>query len=181
MRRYVTGEAIRPDGFFDTGDLVQRAADGTLRFAGRARDDETNDAFGVKVPLAPLWARYAQELAGSTHVELFPVRGTPGMAALVFVDRADLPSGIVTDAATLARTSAAFAERTRALEATLGRFAFRHHVITRLVLVNAPVPRTTKGTVSRHRILQSHAGAVALLCEPAAAAPALLDVRPGLG
>ncbi len=136
----------------------------------------------MKVPLAPLWARYADELADSDHVELFPIRGTPGMAALQFVTRDDLPPGVVTDDTTTAETLRAWQARTSELSDRLEPFEYRHHVIARLLLVNLPVPRTAKGTVSRHRILVDHRAAIAALTDPATTDhPSVLDIRPGLG
>jgi acyl-coenzyme A synthetase/AMP-(fatty) acid ligase len=96
------GEAEDDDRPIATGDLVRLRPDGVLRFAGRVGADLLKDGFGVKVPLEPLRARYAPAWTATDHVELVSLRGAPGLGALLFVGRADLPRGPIADPVVLA-------------------------------------------------------------------------------
>jgi acetylornithine/succinyldiaminopimelate/putrescine aminotransferase/predicted amino acid dehydrogenase/acyl-coenzyme A synthetase/AMP-(fatty) acid ligase len=160
-----------PDGFFDTGDIVRLTDKGRLVYEGRETRDFLKDGFGVKIPLVPMARSYAPVYQKATHIEYFPVRTSPGLAALIFVDLGSVPGGVVTDKRLLRDHAQLIAEVNARLFEELEPFEFRHRAIRRFALVNGPVPRTAKGTVSRHGIETSFRDILQVVTDPHASGP----------
>lgn len=154
------GEDYGP--WIDTGDLVGRA--GGLRSVGRADGDGFKDGFGVKVSRRQLAERYAGVSRAVVHLEAFPLREEPGLAALVF-----LRPGA--DALTRREVVGAFEARNEALAAALDTQELRHATLARLQLVDAHPPRTAKGEPSRPAIAETYRETARALCGPWQLAP----------
>lgn len=170
----VLGEAPSdhvPAGFFDTGDIVRLTDEGRLVYEGRETRDFLKDGFGVKIPLGPMARSYAPVYRKATHVEYFPVRTCPGLAALIFVELGAAPGGLVTDKRLLRDYAQLLAEVNARLLEEMEPFEFRHRVIRRFALVNGPVPRTGKGTVSRYGIETGFKAILQVLTDPQASGP----------
>ena len=80
------------DGFLDSGDNVRLAAGDRLLYEGREGVDFFKDGFGVKIPLPSLARHYEALHREAAHVEYLPLKGRPGLAALVFLEE-PLPGG----------------------------------------------------------------------------------------
>jgi acetylornithine/succinyldiaminopimelate/putrescine aminotransferase/predicted amino acid dehydrogenase/acyl-coenzyme A synthetase/AMP-(fatty) acid ligase len=170
----VLGEAPAgrvPAGFFDTGDIVRLSGKGRLVYEGREARDFLKDGFGVKVPLAPLARAYAQVFRKAVHVEYFPVKTNPGLAALIFVGPGSGPGGVVTDTRLLRDYAQLIAETNARLFDELEPFEFRHRVVRRFAVVSGPVPTTGKGTVSRYGIETGFRDLLQVLTDPQASGP----------
>ena len=166
--------------WFTTGDLVSLAAEG-LTYAGREAHDFVKDGFGVKVPRPRLDELYGALAAPIEHVECFPLREDPGLAAVVFVrtDRspadpprggADAPpdGGLVTDRRVLDRVESLLEARHERLADELEDFERRHLTIARFACVAGPPPRTAKGNVAGPVLAERHAALVDRLVGPLA-------------
>jgi acetylornithine/succinyldiaminopimelate/putrescine aminotransferase/predicted amino acid dehydrogenase/acyl-coenzyme A synthetase/AMP-(fatty) acid ligase len=165
--------------WYDTGDLVELSCDG-LRHAGREGDDFIKDGFGVKLPRTLLQRRYAGLGTPVEHLELFPIRDEPGLAALVFVDPGDLrpdafpapdPAANATD-----RVGALLEARHERLRAELDDMELRHLTITRFACIAGLPPRTTKGTVAVAGLRQLHADTIRDLMNPWVRRPGLVQL-----
>ncbi|MBI5479103.1 MAG: aminotransferase class III-fold pyridoxal phosphate-dependent enzyme [Deltaproteobacteria bacterium] len=170
------GEA-RLGEWIATGDLLTDRADG-LRFVGREGRDFVKDGFGVKVPLVRVAGWYAALGDPVEHVECFPLREEPGLAALVFL-RPDVP-GVsrsplaVTRRTVLDRVESLIEARTEELRAELEEFEFRHLTVVRLACVAADVPRTGKGTCDRVAVHRAHRHLLEQLTGPVLKRPGLV-------
>ncbi len=164
------------EGFLDTGDDVRLSDGDRLVYEGREGKDFFKDGFGVKIPL-PVLARQYEALHGeAAHIEYLPLRNCPGLAALIFLGESPPSGGVVTDGATLRRFSRLAAGINTHLFRTLEPFEFRHRSIRRLALVNGPVPRTAKGSVSKSRIEADQAELIEALRDPQASRPGIETV-----
>jgi acetylornithine/succinyldiaminopimelate/putrescine aminotransferase/predicted amino acid dehydrogenase/acyl-coenzyme A synthetase/AMP-(fatty) acid ligase len=165
--------------WFDTGDLVEFSGDG-LRYVGREEEDFVKDGFGVKVPRMLLQRRYAGLGHPVEHLELFPIRDEPGLAALVFVNPTDPNTGTVPAAEPSAkitdRVGALLEARHERLRAELDDMDLRHLTITRFACVAIPPPRTIKGNVAVAELRQLHAGTVLDLTGPWVRRPGLVQL-----
>lgn len=157
-----------PEGYFDTGDIVRLDGGDRLLYEGREMRDFLKDGFGVKVPLAPLARYYASVYGLAGHLEFFPVRSSPGLAALIFAELGPAPPGLVTDKSRLRDLGRLIAEANARLYDELEPFEFRHRVIRRFALVNGRAPRTGKGTVSRCAIEAGFRDVLRVLTDPQA-------------
>ena len=145
---------IQPDGgiepapaWYATGDLVSLGEEG-LEFVGRASDEVLKDSFGVKVPRRRV-ASWYHALPGVSHLELFPLREEPGLAALVFVESDGTEAGLVRHRARLRSLGSAIEARHEDLQDTLDDFELRHLTIDRFACLADEPPRTAKGNVAR--------------------------------
>jgi acetylornithine/succinyldiaminopimelate/putrescine aminotransferase/predicted amino acid dehydrogenase/acyl-coenzyme A synthetase/AMP-(fatty) acid ligase len=168
-----------PEGFFDTGDIVRLGDEGRLLYEGRETRDFLKDGFGVKVPLAPMTRSYAPVYGRANHIEYFPVRSSPGLAALIFADFDAAPAGVVTDKGRLRDFGRLIAEINARLFDELEPFEFRHRVIRRFALVNGPAPRTGKGTVSRYGIETGFRDVLQVLTDPHASGEGVESAEDG--
>jgi acetylornithine/succinyldiaminopimelate/putrescine aminotransferase/predicted amino acid dehydrogenase len=173
------GEGDVPFGeWIATGDLLADGADG-LRFVGREGRDFVKDGFGVKVPLLRVAGWYAGLGEPIAHLECFPLREEPGLAALVFL-RPDVP-GVsrsplaVTRRAVLDRVESLLEARTEDLRAELEEFEFRHLTVARFACVAADVPRTGKGTCDRVALQRAHRHLLEQLTGPPLKRPGLVS------
>jgi acetylornithine/succinyldiaminopimelate/putrescine aminotransferase/predicted amino acid dehydrogenase len=144
-------------GWFFTGDLVEKTPQG-LFHAGREKHDFMKDSFGVKVARELLLERYANLGAPVEHVECFPIKEEPGLAAIVFVkcqERSQLASGgWLTDRSLLRTVKTLLEGRLERLHRELEDFEIRHLTIARFACLLAPPPRTAKGNIARSEIEQ---------------------------
>jgi acetylornithine/succinyldiaminopimelate/putrescine aminotransferase/predicted amino acid dehydrogenase/acyl-coenzyme A synthetase/AMP-(fatty) acid ligase len=148
----IIGEAAGADaagGFLDTGDIVRPGDGDRLDYVGRDGLDFIKDGFGVKIPLISMREHYADLHRKAIHVEYFPMRDSPGLAALVFVAGGTEAIVTVTDKGVLGEFSRLVAGTNARLFKDLEPFEFRHRVVRRLALVAGAVPRTRKGSISR--------------------------------
>lgn len=159
-------------GFLDTGDIVRLADDGRLFYEGRDGCDFIKDGFGVKIPLASMARHYAGLHAKASHIEYFPMRASPGLAALVFVGAGPAAGPkIVTGRTVLGEFSRLAAETGTRLYESLEPFEFRHRVVRRLAVAPGAAPRTGKGSVSRYKIETEYRETIAALTDPQALSP----------
>jgi acetylornithine/succinyldiaminopimelate/putrescine aminotransferase/predicted amino acid dehydrogenase/acyl-coenzyme A synthetase/AMP-(fatty) acid ligase len=177
--KFILGEkpsANGSGGFLDTGDIVSLREGGRLVYEGREGRDFFKDGFGVKIPLASLTQQYAALHQEASHIEYFPLRNIPGLAALVFIKNGSAGGGIVTSPGVLQKFSRLAAEINSQLFRKLEPFEFRHRSIHRLALVDAPAPRTEKGNVSKYRIESGYADIIDALTNPQASGPGIETV-----
>jgi fatty acid CoA ligase FadD9 len=144
-----TAVALDADGFFPTGDLGERAPDGTVRVVGRLRNAVklaqgefvTAESIETALATAPVADRvYA-------HVEA----GAPGVAVLVFPDAdalARLLSCPDAELATLARRNDAASAVLAELRAHGRRAGLASWELPRGVVLEATVPSTDNGLLS---------------------------------
>jgi acetylornithine/succinyldiaminopimelate/putrescine aminotransferase/predicted amino acid dehydrogenase/acyl-coenzyme A synthetase/AMP-(fatty) acid ligase len=165
------GGAGGPEGFLDTGDIVRLDGEDRLFYEGRDGRDFIKDGFGVKIPLPSMAGHYAALHGKVLHVEYFPMRDSPGLAALVFPNGGPAGPGAAAGKAALRELSKLVAETNTRLYETLEPFEFRHRVIRRLALAEGPPPRTVKGNVSRYRIEAACRETIAGLTDPQALPP----------
>jgi acetylornithine/succinyldiaminopimelate/putrescine aminotransferase/acyl-coenzyme A synthetase/AMP-(fatty) acid ligase/predicted amino acid dehydrogenase len=151
--------ALGPD-WFDTGDLVELNSVG-LFHAGREEQDFMKDSFGVKVARALLLKRYSDLGGPVNHVECFPIREEPGLAAIVFVEKQgavhQTPGGWITNRPLLRSVKTLLEGRLESLHRTLEDFEIRHLTIARFACVAGLPPRTAKGNIARSRIAERYA------------------------
>ncbi|MBN2200305.1 MAG: aminotransferase class III-fold pyridoxal phosphate-dependent enzyme [Candidatus Aminicenantes bacterium] len=159
------------EGFLDTGDIVRLGGEDRLFYEGRDGRDFIKDGFGVKIPLASMADHYAALHGKASHVEYFPMRDSPGLAALVFSNGGPVGPAAAGGKAALRDLSKLVAETNTRLYETLEPFEFRHRVIRRLALTEGPAPRTVKGNVSRYRIEVTFRETIAGLTDPQALPP----------
>jgi len=160
-----------PNGFLDTGDIVRLTDNGRLLYEGREAQDFLKDGFGVKIPLIPMTQYYAALYREASHIEFYPLKNSPGLAALVFLGEASVREGIVTEKRTVQEYSRRIAEINTQLFHKLEPFEFRHRVIRRFALVNGAVPRTVKGNVSKYEIEVGFRDTIDVLTDPQASQP----------
>jgi acetylornithine/succinyldiaminopimelate/putrescine aminotransferase/predicted amino acid dehydrogenase/long-subunit acyl-CoA synthetase (AMP-forming) len=164
------------DGFLDTGDIVSLSKDGRLVYEGREGRDFFKDGFGVKIPLASIAGYYGALSEKASHVEYFPLKNSPGLAALIFASDGSAAGGVVTDPGVLATFTRLIAEINSRLFRELEPFEFRHRTVRRFALVDASVPRTEKGNVSKYRIGAAFADIIETLSDPQARRPGIETV-----
>ncbi|HYX06689.1 MAG TPA: aminotransferase class III-fold pyridoxal phosphate-dependent enzyme, partial [Bacteroidales bacterium] len=141
-----------PGDFFYTGDIVRLKDKNLIFYAGRENRDYIKDGFGVKIPVVRLHKYYESLFAKSGHIELFPVKGIPGLAALIFIKNSDFPEGIVSNEKLIKQYEGIISEVNNRLLKILEPFEYRHRSIIRFTLVNSETPKTIKGTVSSFQI-----------------------------
>jgi acetylornithine/succinyldiaminopimelate/putrescine aminotransferase/predicted amino acid dehydrogenase/acyl-coenzyme A synthetase/AMP-(fatty) acid ligase len=201
------GEDEAPLGeWIATGDLLADTGDG-LRFVGREGRDFVKDGFGVKVPLVRVAEWYqglgepiasgsdglcpADSSAGGSgspvtvpsmieHIECFPLREEPGLAALVFLR--DVPglsrsALMVTRRVVLDRVASLLEARTEELRAELEEFEFRHLTVARFACLASDVPRTGKGACDRIAVQRTHRHLLDQLCGPVLKRPGLVHLE----
>jgi acetylornithine/succinyldiaminopimelate/putrescine aminotransferase/predicted amino acid dehydrogenase/long-subunit acyl-CoA synthetase (AMP-forming) len=174
-------EPFADPAWYDTGDLVALSRNG-LHYVGREEEDFIKDGFGVKLPRALLQRRYAGLGEPVEHLELFPIRDEPGLAALVFVDPGAPNPGatLVPDASagTTGRVGALLEARQERLRAELDDMEIRHLTVTRFACVATPAPRTAKGNVSLTEVMRQHADTIRDLTDPWVRRPGLVQLDP---
>lgn len=138
-------------GWYSTGDLVEITPLG-LSYAGRETTDFTKDWYGVKIPHALVAKRYDRLGFPVVHLEIFPVREEPGLAALIFVSEQNSPGWErdkpLSDPLLLDHVKSLIEARTERLLGEVDDFEVRHLTLTRFACVPGPPPRTAKGNVS---------------------------------
>jgi acetylornithine/succinyldiaminopimelate/putrescine aminotransferase/predicted amino acid dehydrogenase/acyl-coenzyme A synthetase/AMP-(fatty) acid ligase len=170
----ILGEAAGADvagGFLDSGDIVRLADGDRLVYVGREALDFIKDGFGVKIPLASMREHYAALHGKAVHVEYFPMRDSPGLAALVFVGGGPGALAAATDKGLLGEFTRLVAGTNARLFKDLEPFEFRHRVVRRLAIVAGAVPRTRKGNVSRSGIEAGCRETIAGLIDPQSLPP----------
>ncbi|MCK5691106.1 AMP-binding protein, partial [Myxococcota bacterium] len=165
------------DGFYETGDLVKWDQSEGLVFSGRQSADFLKDGFGVKVPLVALTSHYAELIKMVEHVEWFPIKNSPGLAALLFLNDETRPEGVIEDRRVLQDYGMRASEINGQLLTRLEPFEFRHQSLSRLAAVNANAPKTGKGTVSRAQIIQAYASLIDVLEDPLKAGAGIEDIN----
>lgn len=156
------------EGFLDTGDVVALGEGQRLLYQGREGRDFFKDGFGVKIPLPSMARHYASLYQQVAHIEYFPLKNSPGLAALIFITGDLAEGGIITNPTIIRRFSRMVAEINSRLFRELEPFEFRHRSIRRLALTGSPVPLTEKGTVSRYKIELEYAEVIEALRNPQA-------------
>lgn len=141
-----------PPGYYYTGDIVRLNGDNQIFYVGRENRDFIKDGFGVKIPVERLHKYYESLFVKAVHIEFFPVKGVPGLAALLFMQTGKCVAGVVTDNNLIQSYSGVISEVNNRLSKSLEPFEYRHRSIIRFTLVNAEVPRTVKGNVSSFKI-----------------------------
>jgi acetylornithine/succinyldiaminopimelate/putrescine aminotransferase/acyl-coenzyme A synthetase/AMP-(fatty) acid ligase/predicted amino acid dehydrogenase len=151
-----------PDGWFDTGDVVQHANDGLVHL-GRDTGDFFKDGFGVKIHRQRFLELHANLQHPILHIEPLPLRDEPGLGALVFVqtDSRAQCGCVPDDPEIVRRVRDLLLARLEDLRGELEEMEFRHVTVTRFVCLQGPPPRTPKGDVSRPEVLAQHAELVA--------------------
>ncbi|HEY3357997.1 MAG TPA: aminotransferase class III-fold pyridoxal phosphate-dependent enzyme [Polyangia bacterium] len=167
-----------PGAWRATGDLLEETPGGALVFVGREGSDFVKDGFGVKVPLARVAAFYAGLGDPVAHLELFPLREEPGLAAILFVPpaaaTAEGAAVPLADPAVLDRVQSLLEERHEQLREELDELEFRHLTAARFACVAGACPRTAKGTPDRGAISRGLGALIERLTGPFVARPGLV-------
>jgi len=164
-------------GFFDTGDIVRLEGNNRLYYEGREDADFFKDGFGVKIPINLLKVYYQKLADKAQQVEYFPVKSTGGMASLIFITDDSVPEGIVQDQALIRIYTHLLNEINTRLYKSLEPFEYRHRHICRFVLINAPVPKTVKGTISKSQIKSNYRELIQKLVDPMSSYAAIENVE----
>ncbi len=152
--------------YFCTGDIVRIKEDKLIFYAGRENKDFIKDGFGVKIPVEQLH-NYYETLCGKTvHVEFLPVKGYPGLAALIFLKLDEYPGGVICNEKQVQEYSGLIAEVNNRLLKTVEPFEYRHRSIIRFTLINSDVPRTIKGNISLYKLRNLYEEEINNLIEP---------------
>jgi long-subunit acyl-CoA synthetase (AMP-forming) len=137
-----------PGNFFNTGDIVSLDEGNRIIYRGRENRDFIKDGFGVKIPLDCMRRYYERLYAQAEHVEYFPIKSNPGMAAMIFIRNSSVQQGKVAENRVIRHYARLINEMNARLYKKLEPFEFRHRFISRFVLINSVVPKTVKGNVS---------------------------------
>lgn len=144
-------DSLTTNGFFDTGDIVH-VHNNEIEYYSRETKDFFKDGFGVKIPLVKVNKYYKDIFKYISHVELFAIKNTPGLGALLFIPNKSTANRIISDDKQINKYSQRIGEINATLYKTLEPFEYRHRVIRRFVLINKTVPKTEKGTLSQSKI-----------------------------
>ncbi len=155
-----------PGSFFNTGDIVSLDERNRIIYQGRENRDFIKDGFGVKIPLDCMRRYYEKLYAQAEHVEYFPIKSDPGMAAMIFIQNNHVQQGKVTEERVIRYYSRLINEVNARLYKTLEPFEFRHRFISRFVLINSVVPKTVKGNVSKYKIETDYQDVIDDLVDP---------------
>lgn len=169
MKRSVDDSKTRlniPEGYFSTGDIVRISGDNLIYYVGRENKDFIKDGFGVKIPLSTLHKYYEIIIAQIEHIEFYPIKGLPGLAALIFIKNNLDEKGVISEHTIVKKFSAQISEINNRLFKKLEPFEFRHRVINRITLVNSSVPKTVKGNVSSFKIKVLYGKVIDNLIDP---------------
>lgn len=146
------------DGWFTTGDLVRQHGD-ELCYLGREAADFINDGTGLKISRARLEQLYAGLDRTIDAIAFFPLRREVGLAALLF-STAVGPGEPVTDRRTLTRVQSLVEQRLERLHREMEELEFQQLSIGCLSLIDAPAPRTAKGTLALAQIERRWSGLI---------------------
>lgn len=157
--------SLTTNGFFDTGDIVQ-VHKNEIEYHSRETQDFFKDGFGVKIPLIKVNKYYKDILKYVFHIELFAIKNTPGLCALLFIPNESSTERIISDVKLMNKYAHHIEEINSTLYKTLEPFEYRHRVIKRFVIINKTVPKTEKGTLSRYKIEKSFKDIINELINP---------------
>ncbi|HEC89299.1 MAG TPA: hypothetical protein ENI44_01805 [Thermoplasmatales archaeon] len=172
---------IYPDEFLDSGDIVKVDRDKNIYYIGRENSDFFKNGFGAKVPLAIMKEYYRRLYEKVKHIEYYAPEDSTislGVAALIFIENKELPSGRVTDKREIKRYTRIIKNINNFLYKTIEPFEYDQRAITRFLLINHEIPRTRKNTISKYRIevefkgeiddlkLRSHGDGVVSILKP---------------
>lgn len=138
------------DEWFDSGDIVQKCANG-LHFVARETPEFLKDSFGIKLASRLLAEFYGSPDPPIVHVEYFALEAEPGLAAMVFVEQAAAAGAgeSIRSRSVRGRVRSLFEARIERLYGKADDLLARHASIARIACVSGWPPTTAKGTVSR--------------------------------
>ncbi len=153
-----TSYPIDSSGWFQTGDVIKKTPEG-LHYIGRAQQDFLKDGFGVKLPRNLLLSHYHALDQAVTHLEPFPLKESPGLAALIFIkplaygyEERISSAGASKNNQLLDHIGSLLEARHEQLLEQLDGFELRHHTIRRFACVYASAPLTTKGNLAQAEV-----------------------------
>ena len=155
-----------PKDFFNTGDIVSLDEKNRIIYQGRENRDFVKDGFGVKIPLNCMRQHYEKLYSQAEHVEYFPIKNSPGMTAMIFIQNDSLQKGKVTDNQLIQQYSRLISEMNDQLYKKLEPFEFRHRFLSRFVLINSDAPKTVKGNISKYKIETNFQDVIEALIDP---------------
>jgi len=148
------------ESYFEPGDLVRYNEMGNnLVYANRKETDFIKDEFGVKIPITILQEYYSWLYKIATHIEWILLDNKPGLAALIF-----LPASCNNYSSK--EICECLKNRNQTLESNIQPFEFTHRHLERFSVVQAEVPLTRKGTISRKHIQAEFAEIIQQLRNP---------------
>lgn len=152
------------DGYFITGDLV--SYDGTnIKYFGRENTDFIKDQFGVKIPVRTVLKYYESLNELTSHIELFSINDTPGLAALLFLD--PTTEDVKHSSKELINELKNYISvANNQLLDSIEPFEYNHRSIKRARIVFDHVPRTAKGNTSRYQIKELFSEEIKELTDP---------------
>ncbi|MCK4990662.1 MAG: aminotransferase class III-fold pyridoxal phosphate-dependent enzyme, partial [Bacteroidales bacterium] len=182
MKKYLGNDESNhsPEGFFNTGDLVS-LKDNSIHYIGREKRDFFKDGFGVKVPVNSIRTYYKKLHVIAEHVEYFPLKDTPGLAALIFIKEDSVPEGIILDPALLKSFTGLMESLHIQLSKHLEAFEYRHRLISRFTVINAKVPCTVKGNPSGFKISTDYKDTIGKLTDTFILKKFIIDLEPCSG
>lgn len=143
----IIGEQKRK--FYYTGDLVSLADDNKIVLVSRENADFIKDDFGVKIPLTFLKKYYRELFAATAHIEWYPLKSKPGLAALCFIKNSAADISLKKIAGLLKNIN-------HELKKEIEPFEYNHRHIAKIALLHEDIPLTRKGTVSKSLINDLH-------------------------
>lgn len=137
--------------FIYLGDIVGVEGE-NIYFKRREKEDYFSDEFGVKVPIQNVLTNYKQVCENSTGIRLFPLKYTPGLSAIIFIDHdeAQLSTSLIKDFKQLMERI------NQNLYQTLAPLDFQHRTIKRFSLQDSRDVLNAKGLLSENKISQVH-------------------------
>jgi len=155
-----------PKGYFYSGDIVSLTNQNQIIYEARENRDFIKDGFGVKIPLNYMKQYYEKLYQHASHIEYFPIKNSPGMAALIFISNDSIQPGKVVERPIIKNYSRLISEINAQLYKTLEPFEFRHRYVNRFVLINSAAPKTVKGNVSKYKIETNYPDIIDALVDP---------------
>ncbi len=146
---------IYPNEFLDTKDIVKIDECKNIFFSSRQNLDYVKNGFGAKVPIKTMEKYYKSLYSKVDHIEYYATETMSfnlGIASLIFICEKNIEKGRVTDKKTIKKYSKIIKNINKILEKTIEPFEFDNRAISRFLLINSPVPKTRKNTISKHII-----------------------------
>ncbi|PXX28327.1 aminotransferase class III-fold pyridoxal phosphate-dependent enzyme [Arenibacter sp. ARW7G5Y1] len=141
--------------FVYLGDIVIYK-NNQLEYLKRERVDFFNDEFGVKIPITKVHDYYHELFEQGLHINLYPLKFNPGLAAIVFFDSSKNNKIQSINTSETKKLGRLFEKINTKLLRELEPMEFSHRTIQRFALCDLQAVKNSKGLISEHKIKTLH-------------------------